>query len=109
MFTVFFRSTGVVLIDCLEVKKTVTAKHYRDNCLKPALERVREERPTSGSKNIKILHDNARPHAAKIVKDYLNDEDISIIDHLSYLPDLVLCDFWLFRQNKTWFRQSSIC
>ena len=56
MFTVFFKSTGVVLIDCLESGKTVTAKYYRDNCLKPALEKVMEERPNSGMKNMKILH-----------------------------------------------------
>ncbi len=98
MFTVFFRSTGVVF--CLESGKTVTAKYYRDNCLKPALERVRGERPTRDSKNIKIWHDNAKPHVAKIVKDYLNNEGIKIIDHPPYSPDLSPFDFWLFSKLK---------
>lgn len=100
MFTVFFKSTGVVLIDCLESGKTISAKYYRDNCLKPALAKVREERPTSGSKNMKILHDNAKPHVAKIVKDYLSSEGLTIIDHPPYSPDLAPCDFWLFSRLK---------
>ena len=89
-----------MLIDCLESGKTVTAKYYRDNCLKPSLEKVREERPTSGTKNMKILHDNAKPHVAKIVKDYLNNEGLTIIDHPPYSPDLAPCDFWLFSKLK---------
>ena len=100
MFTTFFKSTGVVLIDCLESGKTVATKYYRDNCLKSALEKVREERPTSGSKNIKFLHDNAKPHVAKIVKKYLNNEGLTIIDHPLYSPDLALCDFRLFSRLK---------
>ena len=100
MFTVFFKSTGVVLIDYLESGKTITAKYYRNNCLKPALEKVMEERPTSGMKNMKILHDNAKPHVAKIVKEYLNNEGLTIIDHPPYSPDLAPCDFWLFSRLK---------
>ena len=100
MFTVFFRSTGVVFVDCLENGKTVCAKYYRDNCLKPTIKKVMEERTKSGVKNMKILHDNAKPHVAKIVKAYLENEGITIIDHPPYSPDLAPCDFWLFSKLK---------
>ena len=96
----FFRSTCVVFVDCQESGKTVSAKYYRVNCLKPAIEKVREERPTSGSKNVKIFHQNAKTHVAKIVKDYLNNEGIKIIDHPPYSPDLAPCDFWLYSELK---------
>jgi len=36
---------------------------------------VREERILSGARNIKICHDNAKPHVAKIVKTCLENED----------------------------------
>ena len=54
-------------------------------------------------KNMKILHENAKPHVAKVVKKYLDDEGITIIDHSPYSPDLAPCDFRLFSM----FKQSS--
>ena len=100
MISVFFRSSGVVHIDVLPHGKTVTAQYYRDNCLKQVVEKVMEERPTSGLKNMKILHDNAKPHVAKIVKKYLQDQNLAIIDHPPYSPDLAPSDFWLFDYLK---------
>ena len=69
-------------------------------CLKPPIEKVREERPISGSKNVKIFHKNAKRHVAKIVKDYLNNEGIKIIDHPPSSPDLAPCYFWLYSELK---------
>ncbi len=37
MITVFFRTTGPVLIDCMEKGQTINAKYYIKNCLKPAI------------------------------------------------------------------------
>ncbi len=91
MFTIFFRSTGAVFVDCLSNGKTIHEKNCRDNCLKPVLQKVREER--AGAKNIKVLHDNANPHVDKVVKTYLENEDIKTIDHPPYSPDLAPCDF----------------
>ena len=73
---------------------------YHDERLKPAIDAVKEERINSGMKNMKILHDNEEPHVAKIVKKYLDDEGITIIDHLPYSPDLAPCDFRLFSKLK---------
>ena len=64
------------------------------------MEKVIQERPTTGLKNMKILHDNAKPHVAKIVKTYLQNEGITIIDHPPYSPDLAPSDFWLFSKLK---------
>jgi hypothetical protein len=44
MFTVFFRSTSFVFVDCLESGKTISAKYYCDNCLKPLIQKVTELR-----------------------------------------------------------------
>jgi len=96
LISIFFKSTGLIFVNCLESGKTITAKYYRDRCLKPTFKKVMEERPNSGLKNIKILHDNAKSHVAKIVETYLNNEGITIIDHPPYSPDLAPCDFWLF-------------
>jgi len=47
MFTVFFRSTSFVFVDCLESGKTISAKYYCDNCLKPLIQKVTELRVIS--------------------------------------------------------------
>ncbi len=100
MFTIFFKSTGLVLIDCMDKGESIDADYYIENCLKPALKTVRRQRPASGTTNFKILHDNAKPHTAKSVKSYLDSEGITIIDHPPYSPDLAPCDFWLFDRIK---------
>jgi hypothetical protein len=71
MITVFFKSTGPVLVDFLERGKTITAAHYVKNCLKPLVKALNMERPTAGTKSMKMLHDNARPHVAQPVISYL--------------------------------------
>lgn len=96
MVTIFFRTTGPVIIDCMNKGETITARYYIENCLKPLVKELNKQRPTSGTKNIKILHDNAKPHAAEKTISYLNQEDITIIRHPPYSPDLAPCDFWLF-------------
>ena len=100
MITVFFRTTGAVLIDCMETGQTINAKYYIKNCLKPVIACLEDQRPSTGAKNLKILHDNAKPHVAKIVKTYLESEGITTIDHPPYSPDLAPCDFWLFDKIK---------
>jgi len=96
MITVFFKSSGVLLLDCMDEGETITSKYYLKNCLKPVVRVIKQQRPTSGTKNMKILHDNAKPHIAKEVKKYLESEGIEIIRHPPYSPDLAPCDFWLF-------------
>ena len=45
---------------------------------------------------MKFHHDNARPHVAKSVKSYLEQQELTVIRHPPYSPDLAPCDFWLF-------------
>ena len=95
MISVFFKSTGPVLIDVLENNKTIDNFYYIENVLKLAVEEINRQRPKSTTKNFKILHDNARPHVHKNVVSYLESQGMIIISHPPYLPDLSPCDYWL--------------
>lgn len=44
-----------------------------------------------------ILHDNARPHVAKVVKTYLNTLKWEVLPHPPYSPDIAPSDYHLFR------------
>jgi len=54
----------------------------------------------SGLRNIRFLHDNARPHVHSNVRNYLQEKGIKLIDHPPYSPDSALSDFWLFDEIK---------
>ena len=78
MISIFFKTTGMVHMDCMERGSTINANYYIENCLKPVIRVVNGQRPTSGTTSMKILHDNARPHVTKTVKDCLNQAGITI-------------------------------
>ena len=59
-----------------------------------------QKRPTTGVKDVLLHHDNASPHKAKIVKDYLEEQELQVLPHPPYSPDLAPCDFWLFPTLK---------
>ena len=61
---------------------------------------IKEIRPKSGLTNIKFHHDNAKPHVHSSVKKYLESQNLTIIRHPPYSPDLAPCDFWLFDYIK---------
>ena len=59
-------------------------------------ERVRRKRPELW-RNGWILHqDNAPAHNALSVKQFLATENIAVLEHPPYSPDLAPCDFYLF-------------
>ena len=100
MYSIFFRSTGLVLVHAVGHEETMTSEYYVENCLKPAFAQVRRERPRSGLRGILLLHDNARPHTAQNTENYLISQGVRTIDHPPYSPDLSPCDYWLFDYIK---------
>ena len=99
MISIFFKSTGPVLIDVLDKGKTINANYYvEDNdCLRRL---IKAQRLKSGTTSMKILHDNAKPHVAILVNNFLENEAIAVIPHPPYSQDLAPCDYWLFSTLK---------
>ena len=95
LFCLFFKSNGPVLVHAVDEGKTVDRNYYIENCLKPVVKEIWKQRKSTGTKGIKLLHDNARPHAHADVIDYLKEEGINIMPHPPYSPDLAPCDYWL--------------
>lgn len=100
MFTIFFRRCGPVLITYLDRGKTVDSQTYIENCLQPILTYLNKQRKSTGAKNIKIHHDNARPHVHSTVNNFLQEHGMILVKHPPYSPDLAPCDFWLFDYIK---------
>ena len=49
---------------------------------------------------ILILHDNARPHIGKVVRELLDRYSWEVLPHLPYSPDMSPPDFNLFPELK---------
>jgi len=47
-----------------------------------------------------LLHDNAGPHVAKVVKQYLETLKWNVLPHPPYSPDIAPSDYWLFRRMQ---------
>jgi hypothetical protein len=54
---------------------------------------LRDKRP---GRNIIILHDNARPHAARLTSEAIAKMGWEVLPHPSYSPDLAPSDYHLF-------------
>ena len=63
---------------------SLTAIRYRDEILEPIV------RPYAGAvgPGFLLMHDNARPHVARVCRQYLEDEGIDRIEWPSRSPDL---------------------
>ena len=70
MATVFWDSEGVVLVDFLESKKTVTGANYVD-VLRKLRAKLAEKSPGNLHCGILFHHDNAPAHSSRIVRDVL--------------------------------------
>ncbi len=84
-------------------KGKVNAEHYRD-VLKTLQCYVNQRRPQLKNQ-YHLHHDNARPHTARIITEYLEANSICVIPYPPYLPDLASCDFWLFPTLKKSLRE----
>ena len=48
-------------------------------------------------KNVVLLHDNARPHAARVTQENFLELGWSVLPHPPYSPDLVPSNYHIFR------------
>ena len=69
--------------------KTVDHNYYIQNRFKSVVKEIRKQKKSSGTKRIKLLHDNARLHTHSDIISYLTKESIIIMPHAPYSPDLV--------------------
>ncbi len=80
--------TDLVVID----GGALTAVRYRDEVLQPVV------RPFAGAlgQDFGLMHDNARPHTARVVQTYLEQEGMDIMEWPARSPNLNpiehLCD-----------------
>ena len=84
--------------ELLKSGETINGERYRTRLIR--LKRaIAEKRPEYATRRETIIfhHDNARPHVAILVKNYLEKSGWEVLPHPPYSPDLAPSDYHLFR------------
>jgi len=81
--------------------KSVTSKVYKNVVLKKLQKYLYKRRPKHGLKYVSLLHNNASSHKAQIVIDFLKQQNVRVLPHPAYSPDLAPCDYFLFPRLKS--------
>ncbi|KAK6760959.1 hypothetical protein RB195_022143 [Necator americanus] len=85
---------GIYRFELLPDSTTVTAEVYCAQ-LQRLAENIRKEHPKLD--NVRLLHDNARPHIAKKTSQKILELGWEVLPHLPHNPDLAPSDYHLFR------------
>ncbi|UYV78600.1 hypothetical protein LAZ67_16002110 [Cordylochernes scorpioides] len=91
----FLGLRSVLYWEMLERNATVNKNLYIAQ-LHPMNEAIQQKRPDRQGQII-LLHDNARPHVAQVVKATLQELECEVLQHPPYSPDLVPTNYHLFR------------
>jgi len=94
MLSFFWDSQGILLLEFLPLNVTVTAAFYSAQLQRLAAA-VQQKRP--GRTEVCLLHDNARPHMAKLTRATLEELGWEVLPHPAYSPDMAPTDFHVFR------------
>ncbi|GBP65346.1 Mariner Mos1 transposase [Eumeta japonica] len=98
LLCIWWDQRGVIYYEHLKPNETITGDRYRLQLihLSRALKEKRSEYSKRHDKVI-LLHDNARPHVAKLVKTYLGTLKWDVLPYPPYSPDIAPSDYHLFR------------
>ena len=87
--------------ELLKPGTTINGERFRTQLIR--LKRaMAEKRPEYATRHEAIIfhHDNARPHVAIPVKNYLENSGWEVLPHPPYSPDLASSDYHLFRSMQ---------
>ena len=105
MVAIFFMKSGLITPIPLESGQTVNANWYVNHCLPEVFKVVSERRPNTGIRGLILHDDNARPHRAWIINEFLFENHVESYPNPPYSPDLSPCDFFLFPKLKKQLRE----
>ena len=100
MLITFFDSKRIIHRTFVPTGQTIIGAYYFE-VLKRLMARIRRIRPEyRDPETWSLLHNNALSHTSLIVRQFLARNQVCVLNHLPYSPDLAPCDFYLFSKLK---------
>lgn len=104
MITVWWSMKGIIHYDFLKPGESITAESYC-KLLDAFHEKLRQKHPALVNRDSPLLlHDNARPHVAKLTIAKLHELGYEILPHPPYSPDISPTDYHLFLSFDNFLR-----
>ena len=100
MLVIFFDWLGVFHKEFVPEGETINAVYYK-RVMERLLNRIRRVRPGMCESGDWFLSHNAPSHNATIVKQFLAQRKVTVLDHPPYSPDLAPPDYFLFPNVKS--------
>ena len=105
----------MVHYELLPTGQTITGDLYSQQ-LERVQQALRQKEPALvNRKGILFLHDNARPHVARVVRDTIQQLGWETLYHPPYSPDLAATDYHLFHsldnplRGKSFTNETDLC
>ena len=102
MATVFWDEKGLLLLEFMPQKTTITGQTYA-NTITALREAIKEKRRGKLSAGVLLLHDNAPVHISAKSQAAIRQCGFQQLNHTPYSPDLTPSDYILFRVIKNFF------
>ena len=99
MVIAFFDTQGMVNTNCVPMGETVNAAFFLES-LQRFMKTFKAKRPEIAAEEWFMHWENAPVHTAKSVRDFLNKNNIQLLDHPPNSPDLAPADLFLFSKLK---------
>ena len=101
MVVIFFVWQGIIHKEFVLEGDTINALYYK-GVMERLLNRIRCVRLSMcESGDWFFLHNNTLSHNTAIVKQFLAQRKVTVLDHPPYLPDLAPADYFLFSKVKS--------
>ncbi|CAH2003236.1 unnamed protein product [Acanthoscelides obtectus] len=101
MVATFLSKAGHIATIPLNEQRSVAANWYTTISLPKAITELRKINP---ERSIILHQDNASSHTGQKTRQYLTEENVELLDHLPYSPDLSRNDFFTFPKIKNRLR-----
>lgn len=96
MLCIWWDMKGVICFELMDINQTITAEVYSQQ-LRWLQDVLYEKRPDlADRKDVILLHDNARPHVAKLTERTIGQLRWEVLPHPPWSPDLAPSDYHLF-------------
>ena len=103
METVFWDSGGVLLLEFMPKKTTITGDTYAFTMV-ALCENIKHKHRRKLSAGVLLLHDNAPAHKSRTSQAATRKCGFVELNHPPYNSDLALIDYFLFRDIKIFMR-----
>ncbi|CAH1967194.1 unnamed protein product [Acanthoscelides obtectus] len=101
MVATFVSKAGHIATIPLKEQRTVSSDWYTTICLPKVITELRKINP---ERRIILHQDNASSHTAQRTRQYLTEENVELLDHPPYSPDISPSDFSTFPKIKNRLR-----